>query len=128
MKYVIVALALSALGCGSSAPLDPADFELPGAWVGDFRTGAFSVGTIQMTLDPDKDGPVEEYTGQGTLFTNQPYRFQHVKVEFDTGARTIRMVIIDFPIGLNEMLGSYDGTSISVVDDTFCHCQMFLTR
>jgi len=128
MKSITVVLALLMVACGGSEPLDPADFELPGAWVGDFRTGVFSIGTIQMTLEPDKDGPVEEYTGEGTLFTNQPYRFQHVQLEFDTSARTIRMVILDFPIAVNEMLGSFDGTSISVVDDTFCHCEMFLTR
>ncbi len=122
-------VALSA--CGSETPLDPADFDLSGTWVGDlFSTDPFlqgKIGDLELTLVGEKDGAIEEYQGQGLLTGFRAIRrFQQVQGEYDTASQTVEIGIIDFAILAGLFEGTFDGTFLSIADSALCRCGAIL--
>jgi|GEM_PF-6799960 len=132
MRHLIV-MCVAAVGMSCSGPtqVDQSAFVLATSWEGELLTldGQVSLGTMQLQLVGRKDGTIQNYTGQGTLFgARLVFRFQRVDADYDPTDRTVSMAIFDFPTALNRFTGTFDGTRMILADSSLCTCRVNLTQ
>lgn len=128
--WYLIGLFPLLLSCGTTDP-DQSLFALSAAWAGQILTlnQQLSFGEMQITLTGQRDGQVEEYEGEGTIFGSRfNSRMRQISVEYDTTTAQVEMTIIDFPITGAVLTGTVNGTTMSLQDTVFCICTIQLTR
>lgn len=128
--WYLTGLTVLLLACGATAP-DQNLFVLSASWGGQVLTlnQQLSFGDVQINLTGKKDGRVEEYDGEGTIFgARYNSRLRQIEVQYDTSTTEIEMTIIDFPVTGAVLSGTYDGVGMTLQDTVFCICTVRLTR
>lgn len=126
---VIVALG----ACSSDNGVAPGNFDLVGDWQGDLLSTSQSlpgaIGDFVITLSGEKDGQVEEYSGEGILTGNQFIRrFKNVQGEYNTSTGQIEIIILDLTTVGNTFRGTFESGSLFIADSMICGCEAVLTR
>lgn len=126
-----VILALAA--CSSTNGVEPGSFELVGDWQGDLlstsQAPAGAIGDFVITLSGERDGQVEEYSGEGILTGTQFIRrFRNVQGEYNTSTGQIEIIILDLTTVGNTFRGTFENGSLFIADSMICGCEAILTR